>query len=51
MNWDMEPNYICPPVAHHNSNNNYIHLTECVLQPNSSTTVIQTAQTIKLSTA
>ncbi|CAF3760547.1 unnamed protein product [Adineta steineri] len=51
MNWDMETNYICPTVVHHssnNNNNNYVHLTECVLQPNSSTTIIQTPQTTKL---
>jgi hypothetical protein len=44
MNWDMESNYLCPSV-----NNNYVHLTECVLQPNSSTTIIQNPQTTKLS--
>ncbi|CAF3289336.1 unnamed protein product [Rotaria sp. Silwood2] len=48
MNWDMEANYICPSVVHHSSNNNYIHLTECVLQTNPSTTVIQNTQTMKL---
>ncbi|CAF3589571.1 unnamed protein product [Rotaria sordida] len=48
MNWDMETNYICPSVVHHSSNNNYIHLTECVLQTNPSTTVIQNTQTMKL---
>jgi len=54
MNWDMEPNFICPTVVHHpsnnnNNNNNYGHLTECVLQTNPSTTIIQTPQTTKLS--
>ena len=31
MNWDMESNYICPTV-----NNNYVHLTDCVLPDNAS---------------
>lgn len=31
MNWDMESNYLCPTV-----NNNYVHLTDCVLPDNSS---------------
>jgi hypothetical protein len=44
MNWDMESNYICPTV-----NNNYVHLTDCVLQTNPSTTIIQNPQTTKLS--
>ncbi|CAM4746966.1 unnamed protein product [Rotaria magnacalcarata] len=48
MNWDMEANYICPPGVHHTSNNNYIHLTDCTLQTNPSTTVIQNTQTTKL---
>ncbi|CAF4790790.1 unnamed protein product, partial [Rotaria sp. Silwood1] len=48
MNWDMESNYICPSVVHHSSNNNYIHLSECILQTNPSTTIIQNPQTIKL---
>jgi hypothetical protein len=43
MNWDMESNYICPTV-----NNNYVHLTDCVLQTNPSTTIIQNPQTTKL---
>jgi len=45
MNWDMESNYICPSV----NNNNYVHLTECDLQTNPSTTIIQNPQTNKLS--
>jgi hypothetical protein len=40
MNWDMESNYMCPSV---------VHLTECVLQTNPSTTMIQNPQTTKLS--
>lgn len=45
MNWDMESNYICPTV-----NNNYVHLTDCVLPENSTTTLIQNPSTSKLST-
>jgi hypothetical protein len=44
MNWDMGSNYICPSV-----NNNYVHLNECVLQTNPSTTILPIAQTMKLS--
>ena len=40
MNWDMESNYMCPSV---------VHLTECVLQTNPATTMIQNPQTTKLS--
>ena len=54
MNWDMETNYMCPTVVHHSSNNsnnnNYVNLTECVLQTSPTTTMMQTPQTIKLST-
>lgn len=47
----METNYMCPTVVQHSSNNNnsYVHLNDCDLQTNPSTTIIQTPQTTKLS--
>ena len=44
MSWDIESNYIRPSDVHRSSNNNYIHLTECDLQTNPSTTAIRTPQ-------
>ncbi|CAF1455254.1 unnamed protein product [Didymodactylos carnosus] len=47
MNWEVEANYICPPVVHLAPATDYMHLAECVIQKCPPTAIIQNNPNVK----
>ncbi|CAF0741088.1 unnamed protein product [Didymodactylos carnosus] len=47
MNWEVEANYICPPVVHLTPATGYMHLADCVIQTCPPTGVIPNNPNVK----